>query len=155
MKIKGVKEISASREVTNALKRLSRMVKPGSDFGKLVSQMSVLYKVETGRLEYYLSKYSAWQSYYAEQVAIAEIIKIVAESQLEAINSYCVEKSSGTINAKKELAKSDPLFEHATKVYNEAKSVLKVLTMNFYNAERGYRASSRIMGRRLGVKELD
>ena len=106
-------------------------------------------------MEKYLSKFSAWASYYAEQLVIAEVIKIVAESQLEAINSYCVEKSLGTINAKKELAKSDPLLLHATRVFNEAKSVLKILTMNYDNAERGYRVSSRIMGRRMGSKELD
>ncbi len=155
MKIKKLKELESSNEVQSALDRLVEIAKPNVDFARMINEIGIIYKADNKRLEYYLSKFSAWMSYLADQVTRAEIVKTVAESQSSMIYSHCVEKATGTINAKKEFARSDSLYLLALDVLNETKNIVRILQMQYENAVRGYQLTSRIVALRLGIKEYD
>ena len=155
MRVKKLKELESSNEVQSALDRLIEISKPNVDFAKMINDMAIIYKADNKKLEYYLSKFSAWMSYLADQVTRAEIVKIVAESQSSIIYSHCVEKAIGTINSRKEFARSDTLYLLALDVLNETKNIVRILQMQYENAVRGYQLASRIVALRLGIKEYN
>ena len=56
---------------------------------------------------------------------------------------------------KKDLARSDVDYALAADVYQEAQFLRATLNVQFANCDRGYRLISRILTKRLGIREFN
>lgn len=151
--VKSIREISRSRAVMEALEKMVGLEKPKVDIKKFLDDAIYLHEKNTDELEKYLAVYTSWQSYFNEQAVVTAIILAVAESQVKEFWSYAVADANGTVNLKKDLASSDPAYKEAVDVMNQAKAGWTVTDANLNSCERAFRLTSRILSKRLNVKE--
>jgi hypothetical protein len=140
--------------VKRALSNIIGLNEPNLDIKKYLEDMGRLNEKDGKSLEEYLAVYSSWQNYFAEKLVIAEAIKVVAHNQREYYYSLAVDKASGTINAKKDVAKVDEAYLQACDIYEQSKTVAASFQTKFDACERGFRLVSRILTRRLKVTEF-
>lgn len=144
MELKKLSEIAASAQVKNVLKKLIGLSKPSSALRKCLDALNNIEKSEF-TLEELLGIFIAWQNYYAEQLVLVETIKTIAEAQANHFWGEAINNSNGTINAKKELAKSDMDYVGANTIFINAKNAFKAIESGFWNCDRAYKLISRIV----------
>lgn len=151
--IRSFDEIQSGKEVEIVKGRLINLEEPNKKLSVYLSKMENLYMYDTGKLEKYLAVFSAWHNYLSEQIVISDVIRVVAESQMQYYYSYAVSTEKGSINEKKENARANPNYVKAEREANRANAEHQALTITADNCERGFRLASRILTRRLGQRD--
>lgn len=151
--IKDIEAIQASDEVKRSIRALANLPKPKYNLRKYLHRVGSLHLRNTNELEKYLAVYTAWMNYLGEQCIIADAVKTVAESQASQYFSIAVGSSKGSINEKKERARSDESYLKALLVQQEASVIHSAREVSFENCERAYYLVSRILTKRLNIRE--
>lgn len=151
--IKTVEDIHATPEVQSAVKALANLGKPTYELRKYLERVGNLHTKTLDDLEKYMAVYIAWQNYLGEQTIIADAIRTVAESQVSNVYSMAVNGSEGTINSRKESARSDTVYQKALAIKQEADAYYNAIVVSFENCERAYMLVSRILTKRLNIRE--
>jgi len=152
-KILSFEQIAQSDDVQKSIEGLVNLSRPKGDINKYLNNINKLYNYDTDVLEKYLSRFIAWQNYFGEQVIIADAIRVVAESQCNYIYSRIVNSVKGSINERKEKARANPLYKKALDIWNRSEAYYNGISITFDNCDRGYKLTSRILTKRLGIKE--
>lgn len=153
--LKQIEDIAKeSAVVKKALSNIIGLSKPDLDIRSYLENLGTLNEKDNTKLEEYLSVFTAWQNYFAERLVIGESIKVVANSQREYAYAVAVDTATGTVNAKKDIAKSDIQYTKSGEVYEQAKMIVEATRVKFDACERGFRLCSRILTKRLKVTEL-
>lgn len=154
--VKNIEKLSETKEVQSMLKNIEGLLKPKTELAKYLNNLGKVYQYETDRLEKYLAIYSAWQNYLAEQLTVADTVRAVAESQKKYFYSIAVKVSKGNnISERKEVAIKHPKYQEALEVAIEADSIYRAVQTRFDNCERAYRLVSRILAKRINIRQLD
>lgn len=154
--VQNITQLTETQEVQSMIAHLEGLSKPVSDLRKYLNNVGKIYKYDNGVLEKYLSIYSAWQNYLGEQLTIADTVKTVAESQKKYFFSVAVKVTKGgNISEKKEVAIKHPKYQVALQVAIEADSIYRAVLTKFDNCERAYRLVSRILAKRINIRQFD
>jgi len=152
-KVKTFEQLKEDDRLKKAVDNLLGLNKPKYDIVKYLNNMDNVYKKDTTILEKYLAVFTVWQNYFGEQLVIADALRAVATSQVNYYYSVAVDNSIGSINQKKELARSNSEYISAMKVLDRTNILNKSLQMKFENCDRAYKLVSRILTKRLNIKE--
>lgn len=152
--IKTIDEIKESDKVQQILSHLVKLAKPQKSLSKYLNNIENLSKFDTDVIEEYLAVFTSWQNYLSEQSVIADVVKTTAESQMNYVYSLAVVKAVGTINEKKEIGRQSSSFIKAQDIYENACAIKIIFENQFENCDRAYRLASRILTKRLEIKEV-
>lgn len=152
-KVKSIKELSESDIVKYAVENVMGLSEPDSDITKFLNNIGELSKLNPDALEKRMTIFIAWQNYFGEQLVLADAIKSVAETQAQYFWGNAIKTARGTINEKKELALSDINWVNASNILEKAKAGYNAIKVKFDNCDRSFRLVSRILTKRLGIKE--
>lgn len=150
LKFESLKDVP---EVKKCLEYLRGVQKPSHDIDKYLNNMQNLHEKTDDALEKYMVVYTSWMNFMETQLALADTIKEVAKAQSERFFSEAVMNGEGTINARKDGARSDDYYVQANQVLRQTEAYHRALLTTFNNCERGYALVSRIITKRLSIKE--
>lgn len=153
--VMSIDEIQELKRVRSVIRNLQDITQPEKKLSQFLNNLVSIADYDTDVLEEYLAIFTVWQNYLGNQSVIADVIYSVAESQKEYFYSTAVGRAPGTINMKKDLARSDVDYALAADVYQEAQFLRATLNVQFANCDRGYRLISRILTKRLGIREFN
>lgn len=148
-----IDEIMKSDTVLRVKKMVMGLMKPKTPLKPYMDSLGDVYKQDTNDLEKWMAVFVQWENYYREIAEIYDSARTIADSNLSYYWGMAVLGSEGTINEKKEVAKSDANYILAKNTFIFANTSYKALMLKAENCERGYRLVSRIIGKRINIKE--
>ncbi len=151
--VKRLKELMEADEVKIAHKMSMSLSQPKSKIVDYLEKLGDVYNVETNTLEEWLSVLIEWENYFREKSEIYDALRTVAESQKSFYWGRAISMSMGQISEKKETARTNELFQQANNTYIQANVSCKMLNLKANNCERGYKLVSRILAKRINIRE--
>lgn len=132
--------------------RESFISKPNKDIRHYLNNLENVSDLDNDVLEEYLSVFTAWQNYYHEYLLKYEVAKLKALQTMEYAYSLAIQLSEGTVNLRKDLAKSDKKYRECVEVYQNMVKLYEEYKFKYESCERAFRLISRILTKRFNLK---
>lgn len=152
--VKTYKDIAESESVAKALSNVDFLKKPTKKIEKYLNLVGTLDEHDNESLETFLSVFTAWQNYSQYLLVMADIIRTIAEDQKSFYYSLALSGVTSKVVAdKKSAAEVNDNYKKAKDVYSAAVNNVKALQVLFDSCDRAYKLTSRILSKRLNIKE--
>lgn len=153
IRVKTLKQIIEENNIIKYIdKYLPNLKEPSKDLQLYLQNLENLSNLDNEILEEYLSAMVAWQNYYHEIMVRTDVVRNVARQQSEYFYSLAVSTVEGSVNMRKDLAKSDVNYIRAEEIRMKADGLYEVYKMRYESCERAFKLISRILTKRLNLK---
>lgn len=138
--------------IKNNLDNETFLNKPNKDIKYYLNNLENVSNLDNDVLEEYLSVFTAWQNYYHEFLLKYDVERLKAQQTMEYAYSLAIQMSEGTVNLRKDLAKSDKRYRKSVEIYYKMSKIYEEYKFKYESCERAFRLISRILTKRFNLK---